>query len=68
MYGASSKVFNKYEVIFAYSDLSVREFFILLCLVVIVLFGGFYPNFILDPITLSTGHYIHFSNILYEGF
>ena len=66
MYGNNTKVMDKYEVIFKYSDLSEREFIVLSLMTILVLFAGFYPNMFLDPINISTSHYLNmYSNSFY---
>jgi proton-translocating NADH-quinone oxidoreductase chain M len=48
MYGSSVAVFNKFEIIGKYMDLSKREFFLLITFIFFTFLFGFFPNLLMN--------------------
>lgn len=60
IFGSSSAVLGRYQVINSYSDLSLREFLVFILMLFFIFWGGFYPNFITEIFSdsLSSNYFI----------
>lgn len=58
MFGSSLKVFDKYEIIGKYMDLSKREFNLVFLFALLTLLFGFFPNLILSYL-ITYGDFIN---------